>query len=407
MPKLFKLTFIAISIALFMAFLFPQAPFAQNSSPSISTNQSLERILGGTNHKVKLLVLPFRSIGLTETAAKSYSLNIVQDLTNTNQFEVVGPEETEFLLERENPGLIGCTNTGCGVQIGKIIQADLVLGGVITFDKSSQFILDIKLVNVVNNELEFSDKVRFDDENIDHRFYTLTKKIGEHTPINGSVVSANNKIVVISMGNRQGIKVGDQFVVYKQEITNSSDNNDESQSRRTTHFAIIKAIRVEENFSECTYFQFVGYPQPGYLVTTFLDRQKQIALVTEVRRELDTKERKTYGIESVAIEPVALFDKDMKRWISKLRYYESRRNIYQIVVFASGIVSLYFMKEYKTDDSYKLGASLAIFGYGAYEWLNSRNKLDELIVEGKYKGYLDVRLSPNNSGASLRYTLPF
>ena len=399
MPRILLILFIIFT-------LFSTAVWGQISNNPMAARDKIEKILGGSSSgKIKLLVLPFQATGITESASKSYSKIIVQNLMNTNQFEVVGPEETEFLMERENPALMGCSRTDCGVQIGKIIGANLVFGGNLKYEKE-QFNLNVTLVNVINNDVEFSDQIRFNDDNADHRLHVLTKHVGEHTPMVGNIISSNNKIVVVSLGNRHGIKVGDQIVVFKSRLI-PSDSEEESPKYQITNIAIIKVIRVEDNISECTYFKFVEFPQPGNFATTFIDRQKQITLVQEVRKELDTKERQSYGIESVELEPVELFDREMKNWLSQLRYYERRRDIYQTVLAAATVVTLYSLRQFNEDNIYLLIGSLGLLGYSGFEWYISRDRLNELIQEGKYKGYLNLRVIPRRDGANIALDIHF
>ena len=79
--------------------------------------------------RVKVLLLTLLPYELTETAAEEIGRALQLNLFNTNHFTVVGPSEWNAQIQERDPTLADCHDVACGVLIGKLFNADKVLGG--------------------------------------------------------------------------------------------------------------------------------------------------------------------------------------------------------------------------------------------------------------------------------------
>ncbi len=356
----------------------------------------------------KLFVLQFSSTGMTESAARAFSNMVARNLDNTNRFKIIALDAVEEEIQKQSPSLLPCFEIGCGIQMGKITNLDWILSGHISLTSSGLFSLNVKLVHIFDNALAFEDTIRFSDENMDRRFYQLSNRIANNAPLAGNVITANNKIAVINLGEQNGISVGDQVVIYRNKKIGDGEEEVRSAIDRRHNIGILKITRVGKKVSEGVYFQTIETPKPGHRVSSYLDKRKQIQLIDKVRRELDTQERNVYEIKkSVVLSPIQLEDIARKKWVLKVRQVEYEKDFWRIVLLGSGVVSAYFFNQFQSGDDLKMLLSLGAFTYSTFEYFTTRSRHGELIDEGRYKGYLDLKIRPDLGQVGIGYRLAF
>jgi len=360
--------------------------------------------------KSRIIVLQFGTTGMTESSAKAFSTMIARNMDNTNRFEVVDLEEAESVVIKQDPTLLPCFEIGCGIQIGRIMDAERILTGHISLSKSGLFSLTIKLVHVLGNKLEFEDTIRFSDENMDRRFYQLSTRIAKNTPLSGNVLEANNKIAVISLGSHDGLSVGDQLVLYRQQIIEAEPFSMQGNSgkSRKKNIGILTITKVGKRSSEGVYFQSIENALPNQSVTTFLEKRKQIQLIDAVRKELDTNERNVYEIEKIVeLSPVQLKDIEKEKWIRQVVVTQNSQSFWELVLMISGGVTGFVLYQYSDGDDLKLMASLGTVGYSALRFFSLRKEINDLENEGKFKGYIDFGFQPKLQKAHIGYQFKF
>ena len=358
--------------------------------------------------KTGLLVLQFGASGMTEEAARSFSTTIARNIANTNRFMVISPDEAENVVQKEAPELLPCFDIGCGIQIGRIMGATRVLAGHISLTAAGTFSLSVKLVNILDNNLEYEDSIRFNDSTMDRRFYTLSRRISNSIPLVGRILDANNKLAVISLGEQNGISVGDKLVIYKMKSLELEGPIGVNLRTQRQNIGILKITQVGEKTSEGVYFQSIETPNPNNFVTSYLDKRRQIEIIDGIRRELDTYERTVYDIEKpVVISPLQLIDKELKAWIRNIRALEEKRDFWQMMLSGSAAATGFFVYQFQKGDDWKVLGSLGALGFSAYHYFKTKKTLSEKVDEGRFKGYLELRLSPSGDEGSIGYEIRF
>ena len=361
------------------------------------------------SEKSGLFVLQFSTTGMTESAARAYTNIVAQNINNTNRFNVTYLEEAEELIQKSAPELLPCFEIGCGIQIGKILKAKWVITGHISLTEVGSFVLTVKLVNIFDNSLVFEETMRFTDTNMDRRMYLLSTRIARNVPLIGLIIEANNKIAIISLGEQDGISVDDQLIIYRNDIirTASTTGLPKAHERRK-NIGILRITQVGEKISEGVYFQSIEIPKTDHIVTTFLDKRRQIATVDEVRRELDTHERNVYEItERVELSPIQLIDQEKTKWLSKVRILEENQEYWQYFLIGSGVSTAYLLKEFEEGDDWRMMAAAGTLPYSTYQFIRTRNELNKLENEGRYKGYIELKINPEMDGVGLNYRFSF
>ncbi len=337
--------------------------------------------------RIKVLAIALNPFGLTESAAEQIGLILQKNLSNTEHFAVVGPREANAFFEKEQPELVDCREIACGVESGKRLGAERVLVGSIAME-GQDFSLTVRLIDTLNNITDHTEEVRFTDETMDEDLFRLANNISRNSLLTGRVLNTSIRGITIDLGKRHGMKIGDRLVVYKQEdpITNLEGETIDTQRKS---IAIVKVLNVNENSSEAILVNSTEEPEVSHFAQTYLDRPRQIELVENTRRELDTGIRLENKIRPLTLAPVLLADSERRKWLNRLFIAERLQRIWMIVGLASGAATLVFLEDFSESDTDRirtLGA-LATAGYSVKMFIKYRDEINDLEVEGRAKEY--------------------
>ncbi len=392
-----------ISVIAPMVFLFHSFAFAQ-------FNTFDDDFLSGFSEdgRIKILLLNLAPSGMTETAAQQIVRALQQNLSNTNHFTVVGPSEWNAQLQARDPNLAVCDDIACGIQIGKLFSADKVLVGQISaepiLDENAEevdgFVLSIRLLDVLINTLDFSDEVHFTDQDMQDELFQLAVRISENTLLRGRVLSVRQRNVVVDLGRAHGLRVGDQMVVYSQNTT-TTDLEGQTIGLEQKNLTLLEVSRLNDMTSETIMPYRFDSPESGDLVKTYINRRKQVRLVSDARRELDTRKRlaprtqqapvvlEPEVIDSITGEPV---NAAKQEWRQRVIAANRNRQFWMWMAIGTGVgtVALLTNQVNLGDDLQQLSvvAAGAVTGYSAYRYFQARNDVNALQAEGRVKGFI-------------------
>ena len=387
-----------------------QAGFANEGDDILQGTQfGNQPTLFPNDGRVKLLVLALSPVDVTESAAEQIGLILQKNLSNTGHFAVVGPRETNALFENQRPDLVDCREIACGVETGKLIGAQKVLVGSLR-RKGEAFNLDVRLIEVVNNLTDYEETIQFGDDTMDESLFRLANSISDNTLVVGRVLSTSIRGIVLNLGIKDGVKLGDFLVIYKEDLPIS---NLEGQviDRQRKNIAIVKILRVNDNTSEALLVHSVEEPQVANFAVTYRNPTRQTLLVEDTRRELDTGIRLENKLRPLELAPVALADSARREWQQRMAFAEAQQNFWYTVAAVGGIASLVVLGNYEDTNQVRLllAAALGATGYGVYRSIEARDRFNELQTEGRAKGFLtsglDVLVGPDM--IALSYTFRY
>ena len=366
-----------------------QTGFAAGSQdPFAGTLFASRPDLFGEGQRIKLLVLGLQPFGLTESAAEQIGLILEKNLQNTDQFAVVGARELNAVFEKQRPDLVDCRAIACGVESGKLLGADQVLVGTIRMD-NQVFSLQVRLINTANNLADHEDRVRFTDESLEEDLFGLVNNISRNALHVGRVLSTSIKGLVIGLGKKHGLQIGDSLVIYKEEVPINNLQGQKVDTQRK-NIAIVKTLNVNDNSSDAIIIHSTEDPQVGHYVKTYLNPTRQIELIENTRRELDTGIRLANKLRPLELAPVLLADTEKKNWQRRRAEAEIKQQQWTMLGTVGGLATLAFLNTYEDTDDARLRL-LAAAGFTAYAFvqaLDQRDVLNDLQVEGRAKGYL-------------------
>jgi hypothetical protein len=388
-----------------------QAGFTQAGSPrgAIPGTLFATNPLFPEDGRVKLLVLPLNPQGLTESATEQIGLIVQKNLSNTGHFAVVGAREMNAAFEKEKPTLVDCREIACGVEAGKMLGADRILVGTIRSEET-HYTLRVRLIDPANNLTDYEEESRFTDISMDDDLFRLSNSLSRNSLRVGRVLSVSIRGLVISLGKRQGMKIGDLLIIYKQDVPITSLEGEQVDIQRK-NIAIVKVLNVNENTVEAILSHQTEEPQVGHYAATYLDAGRQIELVENTRRELDTGIRLANRVRPLELAPVELADSERKKWQRRLREAETARDFWLMAGGIGAGVTAYslYMYDNTTFSQVRLVGAGAVTGYSLYRWILARNEINQLNVEGRTKGFVLEWAAPvlTPNGPALAFAFKF
>lgn len=392
-PGLQSALILAAALAFFLA--APYVHAQQGGLPQASPRGTLPGTLFAAppalfpdDGRIRLLVLPLNPLGLTESATEQIGLILQKNLSNTGHFAVVGPREMNAAFEKEHSALVDCREIACGVESGKILGADRILVGTIR-NEDNRFFLRVRLIDPTNNLTDYEEETRFTDTSMDDSLFRLANGISRNSLRVGRVLSTSVRGLVVSLGKRQGLKIGDMLVIYKQDVPITNLEGEQIDVQRK-NIAIVKVLNVNETTVEAILSHQTEEPQVGHYAATYLDSGRQIELVENTRRELDTGIRLANKVRPLELAPVLLTDSEKRKWQLRLQDAESTQAFWSYVTLGGGAVLAYSLlnRDTSTFGQLRLYGSLGVTAYGFSKWLQSRSEVNQVRVEGRAKGFV-------------------
>ena len=230
---------------------------AQTVDPSLRlppgwNDAFFERLEEGLNPKTVVAVVNFSGGGLLESHLRfSMSDMLVTDLVQAGRFVVVERDRLDAVLQEQELQEGGFIDPSTAVEVGKILGAQLVVHGLVTKaaeQKIDKFAYDLVRVEVgvdiravetgtgrvvISQSAEGAAEAKvittadgtivsgpadYDPLYLDATVAALdsvSRLVSTAVPLIGFVIAVNGPDIMIDVGEGQGVKAGDTFIVFR------------------------------------------------------------------------------------------------------------------------------------------------------------------------------------------------
>lgn len=138
-----------------------------------------------TESKKSLAILSFRFDTQTERN-KEIELNqfIEKEINSLNLYEIIDRNLIDQVIMEESDSLKGCTNISCAIIIGKKLDANKVIDGVV-HEEGNGYSFSIQVINIKTSKVEFSESFiltkpeKYKDEFSEFKGHFVTYSKGE------------------------------------------------------------------------------------------------------------------------------------------------------------------------------------------------------------------------------------
>lgn len=114
-------------------------------------------------NQIRIAVIDLKPIGIHKNNAMIVSDLLRTELFKTRLFIVLERDQMNKILKEQDFQISGCTDTECGIEIGKLLNANKVLLGTVG-KLGDKYIINARIVNVEKGITEFAEKATVDSK---------------------------------------------------------------------------------------------------------------------------------------------------------------------------------------------------------------------------------------------------
>ena len=146
--------------------------------------------------------------------------NLYQVLVNSKKYRIVDRDHVKAVLGEQSFQISGVTDNKDTVKLGKVLNVDkLVITSIyMKNEKTDQFAIDLRVVDVTTGQAEFYKEISsLNYTPADHGRFCASEIIAQY-PLLGSIEGVIKNIVIVNIGEGQGLKAGDRLFVARKEV---------------------------------------------------------------------------------------------------------------------------------------------------------------------------------------------
>ena len=282
--------------------------------------------------KRKIALLPFHSRTLAESATFSLSTLFYNHFFKDN-FEFISPKEVESILTTIASENLGCYSFECSVKIGREIAVDYVIEGEINSTNKERYDFTVKVIQVEDGAIIFQEKIKINIKQAEEQFFKTAQRALEYIPILGVIERINGDSYIISLGQNDGVKVGDKLLVL--QLLNQYDITNRLNDSVDNIIAILTINDVAQGASSGLIEHRFRQPEINDRVVLYSNKIVQLKQISLARRQIDnlyrnikvvqkTEEESKEKLEQLIDEEIKRSDKINEERFQKLKQQQER-----------------------------------------------------------------------------------
>ena len=116
------------------------------------------------SQELRVAVVDFRGDGIDQATAGRISELIRNDMVKSGKYRVIERSQIDKILNEQGFQQTGCTDTGCAVEIGKLLSANKMLVGTV-MKVGQRIVITGRMVDVQSGSADYSASVEAGSEN--------------------------------------------------------------------------------------------------------------------------------------------------------------------------------------------------------------------------------------------------
>jgi hypothetical protein len=146
------------------------------------------------------------------------SSSLYQVLINSKKYNIVDREHVKNVLSEQSFQVSGVTNKQDTVKLGKLLNVDKFIATSIYMKSADQFAINLRVVDVTTGQAEFYKEISTAKYSAkDHGRFCAAEIIAEYQLI-GLIEGTIGDIIIVNLGEKHGLKVGDRLFVARKEV---------------------------------------------------------------------------------------------------------------------------------------------------------------------------------------------
>jgi hypothetical protein len=149
--------------------------------------------------------------------------NLYQVLVNSKKYRIVDREHVNAVISEQSFQISGVTNNKDTVKLGKVLNVDKLIVTSIYMKNADLFAINLRVVDVTTGQAEFYKEISsLNYTPADHGRFCASEIIAQY-PLLGNIEGVIKDIVIVNIGENQGLKAGNRLFVARKEVLKGND----------------------------------------------------------------------------------------------------------------------------------------------------------------------------------------
>ena len=174
--------------------------------------------------------------------------NLYQVLVNSKKYRIVDRDHVKAVLGEQSFQVSGVTDQKDTVKLGKLLNVEKLVVTSIYMKCADQFAINLRIIDVTTGQAEFYKEItRLNYTPADHGRFCASEIIVQY-PLLGSIEGVIKDIVIVNIGENQGMKSGNRLFVARKEVLRG--NNGEILFQEYKRIGTLEIITVDNTRSK-------------------------------------------------------------------------------------------------------------------------------------------------------------
>ena len=149
--------------------------------------------------------------------------NLYQVLVNSKKYRIVDRDHVKTVLGEQSFQISGVTDKKDAVKLGKLLNVEKLIATSIYMKSEKQLAINLRVIDVATGQAEFYKEISYLNYTpADHGRYCASEIMVQY-PLLGSIEGVIKDIVIVNIGENQGLKSGDRLFVARKEVLRGND----------------------------------------------------------------------------------------------------------------------------------------------------------------------------------------
>ena len=175
-----------------------------------------------------IIVFPHKGESVSKKTALMVTERISERLSRSGKVRVLERDEINKILETIGRNLDDCTEEGCGIELGRQLDAEKIVAGSITRIGRRITIIS-NLIDVATTEREITVSSDLDDvseERLVDYVPELIERMTAKIPLIGKIIDVVGDTVIVDIGKKNGVAAGDELVVIHSKLLSDPETGE-------------------------------------------------------------------------------------------------------------------------------------------------------------------------------------
>jgi Curli production assembly/transport component CsgG len=148
--------------------------------------------------------------------------SLYKNLISSGKYRIVDREHVKDVLKEQSFQMSGLTSKQETEKLGKLLNVDKLIAISMYMKKTNQFALNLRVIDIANGQAELYKEIYQENYTLgDHGRFCAAEIIVNY-PLLGKIEGVLNDIIIVSIGENNGLKDGNRLFVARKEVLRSN-----------------------------------------------------------------------------------------------------------------------------------------------------------------------------------------